>query len=299
METTTIMVPEGNGGRRLMNERAAKFEALLRLSGRPYSVIETKAVKQIEWEGGRRKYVLKSLTGKELNFIKKVKRHVGGLELPARLRPFTASVAYNLNAANLEPGQYDGYCEIDVSGAYWKTAFDLGYISREIFTEGNDKTQVRKKVRLMALGSLAKKTERLEYSPPYDARNIRVDVDVCPLEIFWDNISYSFGLVMNECFSVFRDQILGYWVDAVFVRQDAAALVRKFFAGQGYDVKLIPLENLEVLEDEKDDRKLFIRRTIKGEVKDLPPFDRLTGRAGQNTFKAARERFLGYFEKYQ
>lgn len=293
------MVPDGPQARRIMAERSAKFEALLRLGRHEYTVKETRTIKEITTSDFSRKYVLKSLSGKELNFIQKVKRHVSGLEHPDRIRPYSARVAYNLNGANLNEGEYTGYCEIDVSGAYWKTALDLGYISKEIYREGNDRDQVRKQVRLMALGALAKKTEYLRYSPPYGPSDIEIEVEVCELEVFWDNISYSFGLVMNECFQVFRGQTLGYWVDAVFVRQDVSTLVRKFFSDQGFDVKLLPLERIEVLPDEKDERKLFIRRHFPGgEVKDLPPFDRQTGRAGENTFKAARERFLQKLSKY-
>lgn len=297
---TTILIQDGKGARGKMEERAARFEAMLRLSGVEYSVISTRTTKQVIPSSGveGRRYIIKGLTGKELNFIKAVKAYVRTLDLPDRLRPFATSIPFNLNATNLSEGEYLGYCEIDVSSAYWKTAFNLGYIDRSLFKLGNDQDVIRKKVRLMALGSLAKRTEIITYCPPYRPKDMTVQLETCDLEVFWDNISYSFGLVMQEAFNTFSRQMLGYWVDAIFIRQDVATLARKFFASQGFEVKLVPLEKIEILPSEKEGY-LFIRRHFPGgEAKDLPGFDKRTGSMKGSSYKAARERFLRRVAQY-
>lgn len=297
---TTIVIQDGKGARAKMEERAARFEGMLRLSGVEYSVISSRTTKQVIPSGGveGRRYIIKGLTGKELNFIKAVKAYVRTLEVPDRIRPFATSIPFNLNATNLSQGEYFGYCEIDVSSAYWKTAFNLQYINRPLFDLGNNKDVIRKKVRLMALGSLAKRTEKITYCAPYRPQDMTVKVDTCELEVFWDNISYSFGLVMQEAFNAFSNQMLGYWVDAIFIRQDVATLARKFFSSQGFDVKLVPLEKIEVLSAQKDGY-LFVRRHFPGgEIKDLPAFDQRTGAMKGSSYKAARERFLRRVAQY-
>lgn len=274
------MVPEGED----LISRAKQYEQFLQAVQVPYWVNRTKStIEVIPYEGlSRVKWVRKGLSVTDARFIQKVKRHFSSMELPKRIRPIAGSTHYFQNYVNVAQGLYDKYVEIDVSAAYWKTALNLGYIDEELYREGMEASKV---CRLVALGSLAKKTEACFYAPPdYELSDIRV---LTPeTAVYWDNITFSFSLVITQIAGLFKGKILGFWVDAVFVDASVSAEVREAFQEAGYDVKLVRWDKIEVLDLGMN--RLQIIREGRGERKELPPF--VPGRIeGAKSLKAALE----------
>lgn len=250
-------------------------ERLLIAMGEGYRLERTKSVVNIiphnkKVRGCR--FFLKGLDTKDLLFIKKVKKHIRGLPFPDRFRKWGTNTYYFRNSKKLEVGIYSGVCEIDVNSAYWKCAKDLGYINKDLYEEGNDPERVSKKTRLMALGSCAKKTEIKEVY--FQDGELKEDFTITeePTEVFWDNITFTFGNAMNEVYSIFESDMFGFWVDAVFCRTASAAKVRQTFTKMGYPVKLVRLDKIEVVKTDNNKVKI-IRYLSDGRVKELPPFD--------------------------
>lgn len=278
-----------------MNARVANHEYMLRATGQTYTLSRTKSVTIIEPDGGEPlKYILGGLDVRELNFIKKVKRHFQRMELPKRIRPLGNTHLYNGYTANLKPGVYTSMIEVDVSAAYWEAAKKLAYLPDDIYEQGKDTDRISKRTRLIALGSLARRKEVITYRPPYDDPEISMDIP--QTNVFWDNIVYEFGSEMDRVFWKYPGKIMGYWVDAVFCQGAVAALVRKEFRDAGYPVTIERLEQVEIVPYKHDDRKLQIFRTFPdGTVKELPPF-----RPGYRpeSWASAREKFLSEIEKH-
>jgi hypothetical protein len=279
------------------NQKVKFWERQLRDANIPYRIEMTKSKIRLfplaEWsEVGGIEFLVKGFSGAELNFIKKVKKYFAGLDVPIRLRPYSEQARFWGNTLNLKEGEYQGIIEIDVNSAYWEAANKLGYLSPDIYREGKDETRIRKKLRLVSLGALAKKTTILEYDRVGELTEC--SENVCDLEIFWDNITYYFGMTMERIKNQYSSSVIGYWVDAFFVREESAAMIKQEFKADGYEVKIIPIEKLEILPD-KDPDRLFIRRTTNGQIKDLPSF-RASGERGK-TLKAAFEQMRMEFEK--
>lgn len=296
MKVRKIPIPEGK--EKSLHQRVGFQEALIRATGKPYKLIETRTTTEIRVPGETPvKYFMRGLQSAELHFLAKVKKHFRRLEnesRPVYIRPYGTCCYYNQNDSNLKPGEYSDVCEIDVSSAYWHQAKKLGYLTEELFREGNDKSKIRKKVRLMALGSLAKRTTVKSFEPPYDDFDIEIIEE--DTAVFWDNITYTFGLEMQECFSFFNGLVLGYWVDAIFVKNAAAIPVKQWFQGRGYGVTVEPLKKVVI--ESVDGRKMrIVRITADGKKKDLPPFDPKNQKV--KSFKAVKERILAALDNYE
>lgn len=273
---------------------AAQYESFLRATQTSYTLKRTKStidvIPDISSGFDARKYIQKGIDPKSLGFIRRVKNHVEKFPLPERIRPLGQSVNYNGAIKGLDTGIFTDFVEIDVSAAYWRKAHQLGYLSEDLFKEGENTDIIPKETRLISLGALAKKTEITEYNAPeYDGTT---KVQVAETAVIWDNITFSFGLDLAKVCDAFRDDIAGWWVDAVFVRKRSAAEVRRMFEICGYPVKLVTLDKLEIKEDRVGVYDII--RTIKGEVKPLPPFDTNVKRVGLN---AAREGLIAEFLK--
>lgn len=286
MKPVKIMIPEGED----LDKRSILTEKMLRLSGVEYTRIRTKSkviIRPSDSAYQEKQYILKTLTPDELRFIGRVKKHFQTLPKPKRLG---SVVKYNGSGKGIIPGVHTNYTEIDVNAAYWETAHKLGYIDDDLKKEAESYS---KRARLVSLGALAKRTEYITYSPPdFNITDIRIETS--ELRQFWDNITWYFGTEMDRISEKFGSDVMGYWVDAIFCRNEAAAEIRQAFNMAGYPVKIVPLDRLEVRE--VDSGVFDILRYIGGKPKPLPPFDTNEGRV--STIKGAREKLLDSFQAY-
>lgn len=173
---------------------------------------------------------------KYLNFIKRVKKEViesaNFMNLRDSIRPYYFD--RNKTFSSDEKIFY-GYIEIDINGAYWKTAEILGFISNETYKDG---LSTPKKIRLVALGSAASMkdvlqwdTEKMEYfcrgqNYSKEGRNA------------FFAISFHVGELMRELIKYVPDMYLFFWVDAVVVHPAYANYTVEFFKDRGYECKL-------------------------------------------------------------
>jgi len=292
--------PDGDKGAEEMKRSIERHKSRLQKAKIPYKEFVTKSKTKFiptkpGWEKFSFEFVLKGFSNRELLFIQKVKRHFAGLERPERLRPYGTGTTYWGNVGGLEIGDYPGYVEIDVNSCYWEVAKQLGYLTEELYLEGKDETKVRKKLRLVSLGALAKKVIVFEYDR--DGELIDISEDICDEEIFWDNITYRFSLTMEAIKKAFYRDVLGYWVDAFFVKKDAAPLVQLAFMQEGYETKIENWDLIQVLPGTKEDR-CFIRRKRGEEIKDLPEF-RTDGNRGGSVKNAIMQLKMKFEQRHK
>lgn len=116
-------------------------------------------------------------------------------------------------------GTYSGYTELDVTGAYWSVARNLGVISEDIYrlSEQRDesgKLVISKRARLMALGSLAARKDVYHFDGR-ERKLVEVREDKRLASMF-----FHIARVVGECMTEIYQQCdcLGFWVDACIVR---------------------------------------------------------------------------------
>ena len=104
--------------------------------------------------------------------------------------------------------------EMDITKAYYKMAYNLGYLSYKTYKEC---LGLPKYIRLRLLGSIA--TRRvIETFEGKKAVNMKV-VENLRLRDVWNRICYETGLVMKKCSEAIQDYFIFYWVDGIYFQQ--------------------------------------------------------------------------------
>ena len=179
------------------------------------------------------------ISAAHLNFIKKTKKELchnaeklgrfEDKERPAYIG-FTPTFEGDFS---FDHGQY---VELDIVGAYWKTAFDFGLISEDTYKHGNE---VPKGVRLMALGSAASVKEEMRFD---GEKYIFVGIEKNDhgRNAFF-RISKHIDNLLKECLQVVSSEGAFFWVDAVFIRRKWKDFIIETLNGKGYQIKEIDI----------------------------------------------------------
>lgn len=186
----------------------------------------------------------KNYTIEEINFIKAVKHYIikNELQLKYAGRKNNPVMYFKYNKT-LKPGQvFDKCVNIDLTSAYWETANMLGLLSKELYLQGK---QVRKQVRLAAIGSLAKKKrvyvfDGVKQKLKYIQRNENT-------EFLWDIICDHVANVLLATAEAVGHKFIFFWVDGIYVQKGAEGLVEKFFSHAGFGYKTNGLQKIEIL----------------------------------------------------
>lgn len=202
----------------------------------PFELQQTTYTMKLKFLGKEREFIQGgNLNGYELNFIKTVKNHIKEKfpNVPNIYKP-------EFYRYNFLPTCEHNFYEIDLSGAYWKTAFLLGYISEEIFNlpktinEKAGKEVIRKHARLVSLGTLAKKT----FTIIFDGKeNKYIEPEPLPTEGIFFHIAEETSLIMATCADIIGNDFLFFWVDAMFCKPQSENQVKEIFTFFKYDFK--------------------------------------------------------------
>jgi len=104
--------------------------------------------------------------------------------------------------------------EIDLNSAYWESAKRLGIINEEVYQRG---LSISKKVRLMALGNLAKRPINMFF----DGKKYHSErAPIPPMAKYFFACADYTDNVISSIFDKNIDFCLFYWVDALFVRSE-------------------------------------------------------------------------------
>lgn len=209
----------------------------------------------------------------ELSFIKSVKQYVLKNNIHEKIpNEFTTEedkkkIRYFHYDRKFKPGDViTGYGEVDMKSAYWITSFNEGVIDKKIFDTGNNglttksgkHIDISKKSRLAAIGSLAKRSRKYEYTGTGKefAHPAVTSVDT---EFLWDTICYKTGNVMAAVMEELGDDFGFFWVDAMFVKKEAIEKVKKLFKKYGYESSVYNCEEISF-----HDRKIVVKSKDKG-----------------------------------
>lgn len=223
--------------------------------------------------GGRKtrnSFTDNKLKNKDLNFIKRVRKHISesvkNLEIPKTTARDVAYIGFNRHIA----GRYENVTEIDVNGAYWQTAYLMGFIGDEIYREG---LTVDKMTRLIALGSLAGERTLYRFETKTRARITNGFPDLRKLAgykyegvISDERLRSLFFLICQEMGNLMSDCVdrLGgnafkiFWVDALIIDKDYRHGVINFFRSKGYECKEKEAEYLLVF-DEGQHKEAYLK----------------------------------------
>lgn len=159
----------------------------------------------------------------QLYFISKVKKHIDNKRLFDKIRPNYKNIAdigfFAGNESVLAGSEFVGAYSVDISKAYWRSAFNEGWITPEIFEEG---LGVHKTARLASLGSYAKSVDVYKY----DGRKERFSGTIKPK---YPHVFFNQANNIYKCMEACRealgsvDGFLFYWTDGVYVRDVVSA----------------------------------------------------------------------------
>lgn len=190
----------------------------------------------------------KDLTPRELGFIRRVKNYVIKNEIHCKFTEiYMPSDVKYVWVNRQEPNTVmDDVLEIDIDEAYWQTAYLLGVIPEGLYNEGRKENgQISKVARLVALGSLAKKTSLYEFK---GNKIVKRKVERMELtENVWYTICKRVSDVMGEAMMAAGKDFLFYWVDGIYMRNtpEAMSRVAKVFTDWGYQWKVRPIQKIE------------------------------------------------------
>jgi hypothetical protein len=178
-------------------------------------------------------------TPDELNFFKRVRRHV--LDNEVHLMPqfeeqiLRSEVRYVDVDVRPSGTVLNDVLEIDLDEAYWKTANLFGVISDDIYKLGAKGT-ICKQARMTALGTLAKKTGVIKY----DGEGFVKETESDPLlENLWFTICKRIGDLMFRASNIAGKEFVFYWVDGIYIinTTENKRKISKMFKDAGYAVK--------------------------------------------------------------
>jgi len=215
---------------------------------------------ECEYFGNSSSRPSQKLTGKELAFIKKIRKHINDNDIDLKFLDknyFPNDIQYVLIDKKPKNSIYDNCIEIDIDQAYWITALKLGIITEEIFYEGSkEKGNISKLARLVSLGSLAKKTS-VYY---FDGKRLRKETERSEqTENIWYSICKRLSDAMLEASKVANDDFFLFWVDGIYVKNntDTVKNVIDVFKKYGYNIKT--RENLKIT---YDDERVYVEDEI-------------------------------------
>ncbi len=133
---------------------------------------------------------------------------------------------------------FENCYEIDLNSAYWESARRLGIINTEVYERG---LTLSKKVRLMALGNLAKRPINMYY----DGQKYHSERAPIPpmAKYFFACADYTDNIIA-EIFNRNIEFCLFYWVDALFVKGEIKDEICAYLDEIKFPYKIKPIDNI-------------------------------------------------------
>ena len=236
-----------------------QFLTDLKRNKQPFILEKTLYTKRIYCKFGKLVWNQKTeLKFKDLNFINSVRRHAEKLNnIPEYLN---RKNIYYINKNSDKPKNFSkNIYEIDLSGAYWELAYKNNYISYEIYKSG---LEVKKKVRLMALGNLAKRTAVMQFNGN-EFLPITYKESQKTKNIFFD-VAKQTDEIMRKMAILCGNDYIFYWVDAIFFRGEKNfEILKEWLEANEIKFKTIRIKEIKItknnifVNDENEQKRNF------------------------------------------
>ncbi len=256
--------------------------------GVPYTLEQTMFTIKINSKFGEMNFVLKNnlIRPTDLGFIGLVKRYCESKNFSINVD--RKKIEY-IHDGKLKKSYAlkDELFEIDLTGAFWEFAYEKKRISKDIYERGLD---VPKKVRLIALGNLAKRTLNLEFDGEKYINHFYTR-SVLTESIFFE-AAYLTDLLMRKLIILSNKSFLFYWVDAIFVQgKEAMQEIVNFLNDENVKHKVLPLR--KIIKKENcinvwDDKHINLKRDDLGKI---------INEEGKRTFNFHKRDFINVIKK--
>lgn len=211
----------------------------LKYNNEKFKLSVTTFTKRLECQYGTFKYSQKgTIKPWELYFIAKVKKHIMTLNDYPSVKPENLQYIKNYISGNK---RFIKQCyEIDLSAAYWTLTYMDGWINKEIYNEG---LKLSKKIRLVALGALAKRVTTMEFNG-YNFENIQMQA-LSPAATVFFNATKRVSEIMNEARAITGMDTFFIWSDAIFFKGDENLnKLLDFFKSKKINIKWFKIDSI-------------------------------------------------------
>jgi len=216
----------------------------------PFRLQETSNSQTIEAAGYSRVIISDEfLSGKELAFVKSVKKEIEGRVSRGEAETIDPDAVKYFRFGKYPPGIYENVLELDINSAYWKTAHDLKIISPETYQNG---LTVTKRARLVALGSIAS----VKHIYQFDG----VELNFCETKENLETRGYFFKIadtvsrIILDFIEQNPDAVFFFWVDALFIKSEIKNECLDFFRSKGYEMKQKPIDKMTIEKTERGNK---------------------------------------------
>lgn len=180
----------------------------------------------------------------ELNLITSVKKYVlENVELPV---PYLRPVYIDMDKAIDVCG--GNMYEVDLTAAFWHIAFMEGFISEDIYKKGLSE-KISKKVRLIALGNLAK-IETVSFFDGQKFSQPQIIPSNLTEGVFFNVAQKTSELMLDLKFRLGKD-FLFFWCDAIFFRGGNENLknVKEYINSYGLQCKAYRIDEVKRVDE--------------------------------------------------
>lgn len=169
---------------------------------------------QVKFISKVKRYILKN------NLVKKIKRNYRSLK----------QITYMAVNHEVTVGEvFDNAYSVDISGAYWASAYKEGWLSEELYNEG---LTMDKRIRLASLGTFAKRIYQYSFNGKTEKMT---GVSVPPHPHVFFNQAHRIHTIMQACMAVSRVEFLFYWTDGIYLSSyEGAKKCEKILEDAGY-----------------------------------------------------------------
>lgn len=226
---------------------AAKYHEEL---GMPFTVEYTHGRRTLKSAIMNENFTKGTISRPGMNFIKSVKNRIIKSEvmdkIPRKSKEELGLQYLFFNKKYMHQ-ELTNVIELDLTAAYWDAAYKLGIIDKKDYYQG---LGMKKTERLAALGSLARVLKVREFDGKKYGRAIIKDNSDNTRHI-WFAISNEVDKVMKKCAKALGDQLVFYWIDALFFikTEENKKLVQDIIKKAGYKSKFIKIEKVYLGKD--------------------------------------------------
>lgn len=248
--------------------------------GIPFEASFTGSSMSVTINGMRHQIADKRIKNRDLNFIKRVKSCMLGCGKP---KPADKPISY-FKFSN-KKGEFQNILELDISAAYWNTALQKGYITKQLHREGLER---EKSVRLIALGAAASVKTVFRYDADNEDLFFVEKISNNLGRSYFFDISRHVGGIMMDFYRMFPDAILFFWVDAIFIIDTYKAAAIEYFRQNGYDLKQKYVSKVQVCQNDYGNMEYKVFDNEKDPEK-FKLFTKPASKSGQS--KEVQEKF--------
>ena len=265
----------------------------------------------IKSEVGDYKYIESKLPKKQLGFINRIKNHIKRtlksksnfwrnknvvnnkkfkLKYSEDGKP---NIAYFRWTKKLKIGtEFNDIYEIDIRSAYWTVIYRWGLLTKELYLEGKKR---KKKLRLIAMGSLAKRTKMFEYNPRKETTLLKkIKFNKTTTKV-WDNTCAVVGeSILDVQNNLPPLDFIFFWVDGIYFKgEQNVNKVLDVFKKHGFRCKVRKIYKVKMELDRKykTNANTIVVYENKKQFKERNKKDEKGNRKGGRPFFLSKETF--------